>query len=145
MPLSQTQIWRFWRPSKRSCHYPTHAGAPKLLKGKDVTTLQISRCGKTVWRIFYMLEHVSHIILISCFLIKGLNTGGGGLSSMLKDCLFTERGGGGLETKGIIPGKGEHPSLASLATSLNDCINCYPQSFLQRFAVAVEKVTKKCG
>ena len=47
-PYHRHKFGTFWRPSKRSRHYPTHAGAPKLLKEKDVT----KRCAKTVWRIF---------------------------------------------------------------------------------------------
>ena len=51
-PYHRHKFGRFWRPSKRSCHYPTHAGVPKLLKGKDVNTLQISKDVQKLYGVF---------------------------------------------------------------------------------------------
>ena len=42
-PYHRHKFGRFWRPSKRSCHYPTHTGAPKSVKGRDVISLQICK------------------------------------------------------------------------------------------------------
>ena len=33
-PYHRHKFGRFWRPSKRSCHYPTHRRSPKALKRK---------------------------------------------------------------------------------------------------------------
>ena len=51
-PYHRHKFRRFWRPSKRSCHYPTHTGASKLLKEKDVTILQISKDVQKLYGVF---------------------------------------------------------------------------------------------